>query len=107
MAEKCISCNNMASYIYHFQVKNLNWKHASLQYTKRKACLVAHCKSRVYIILEYRVYNFAQGDVRINFGRKIKRKPFKFFVENVVKGNSEQIALNFPAKSLSIYLKKL
>ena len=29
------------------------------------------------------------------------------FVENVVKGNSEQIALNFPAKSLSIYLKKL
>ena len=50
--------------------------------------------------------NFAQGDVRINFGRKIKRKPFKFFVENVVKGNSEQIALNFPAKSLSMYLKK-
>ena len=50
--------------------------------------------------------NFAQGDVRINFGRKIKRKPFKFFVENVVKGNSVQIALNFPAKSLSIYLKK-
>ena len=26
-------------------------KHASLQYTKRKACLVAHRKSRVYIIL--------------------------------------------------------
>ena len=50
--------------------------------------------------------NFAQGDVRINFGRKIKRKPFNFFVENVVRGNSVQIAPNFPAKSLSIYLKK-
>ena len=55
----------------------------------------------------FRIKNFAQGDVRINFGRKIKRKPFKFFVENVVRGNSVQIAPNFPAKSLSIYLKKL
>ena len=94
-----------------------------MQYIKRKACLVAHRKSRVYIILckknsktnysekkvvnAYETKHFAQGDVRINFGRKIKRKPFKFFVENVVKGNSVQIALNFPAKSLSIYLKKL
>ena len=51
--------------------------------------------------------NFAQGDVRINFDRKIKRKPFNFFVENVVRGNSVQIAPNFPAKSLSIYLEKL
>ena len=51
--------------------------------------------------------NFAQGDVSINFDRKIKRKPFNFFVENVVRGNSVQIAPNFPAKSLSIYLEKL
>ena len=50
--------------------------------------------------------NFAQGDVRINFGRKIKSKPFKFFVKNVGRGDFVQIAPNFPAKSLSIYLKK-
>ena len=32
---------------------------------------------------------------------------FEFFVENVVRGNSVQIALNFPAKSLSMYLNKI
>ena len=31
---------------------------------------------------------------------------FEFFVENVVRGNSVQIAPNFPAKSLSIYLNE-
>ena len=44
--------------------------------------------------------NFAQGDVRINFDRKIKSKPFKFFVKNVGRGDFVQIAPNFPAKSL-------
>ena len=94
-----------------------------MQYIKRKACLVASfCAKKIQRKITrrkksstltrgcFKVFvtkHFAQGDVRINFGRKIKRKPFKFFVENVVKGNSEQIALNFPAKSLSIYLKKL
>ena len=35
---------------------------------------------------------------------KFKRSYFEFFCENVVRGNSVQIASNFPAKSLSIYL---
>ena len=37
---------------------------------------------------------------------KFKRSHFEFFCENVVRGNSVQIASNFPAKSLSIYLNE-
>ena len=33
-----------------------------------------------------------------------KGSHFEFFAENLVRGNSEQIDPNFPAKSLSIYL---
>ena len=35
-----------------------------------------------------------------------KGSHFEFFVEKVVRGNSVQIAPNFPAKSLSIYLNE-
>ena len=38
---------------------------------------------------------------------KFRGSHFEFFVENVVRGNSVQIAPNFPAKSLSIYLNKI
>ena len=35
-----------------------------------------------------------------------KGSHFEFFAENLVRGNSEQIDPNFPAKSLSIYLNE-
>ena len=46
---------------------------------------------------------FAQGDIDIFLAEKFKGSYFEFFVENVPRGNSVQILLNFPAKSLSIY----
>ena len=41
------------------------------------------------------------------FAEIFRGSHFEFFVENVVRGNSVQIAPNFPAKSLSIYLNKI
>ena len=49
---------------------------------------------------------FAQGDIDIFFAEKFKGSHFEFFVENISRGNPVQILLNFPAKSLSIYLNK-
>ena len=49
---------------------------------------------------------FAQGDVHICFDGVFNGTHFEFFVEDVIRGNSVQIALDFPAKSLSIYLNE-
>ena len=49
---------------------------------------------------------FTQGDIDIFLAEKFKGSHFEFFVENVPRGNSVQILLNFPAKSLGIYLNK-
>ena len=48
----------------------------------------------------------SQGDVHICFDGVFKGNHFEFFVEDVIRGNSVQIALDFPAKSLSIYLNE-
>ena len=46
------------------------------------------------------------GDVHICIDGVFKGTHFEFFVEDVIRGNSVQIALDFPAKSLSIYLNE-
>ena len=40
------------------------------------------------------------------FDGVFKGNHFEFFVADVIRGNSVQIALDFPAKSLSIYLNE-
>ena len=47
---------------------------------------------------------FARDNICLFFWREIcKRILFNFLAEKVARGNSVQIAPNFPAKSLSIY----
>ena len=50
---------------------------------------------------------FAQGTVHRYLAKNFKGSYFEYFVGNVVRGNSVQILSNFPAKSLSIYLKRI
>ena len=48
---------------------------------------------------------FALGNVCMFDGKFSKESSLIFFAQKVVRGNSVQIRLNFPAKSLSIYSK--
>ena len=45
----------------------------------------------------------ARDVVELYFGGNLRGSLVKIFAEKVVRGNSVQIGLNFPAKSLSIY----
>ena len=45
----------------------------------------------------------ARDVVELYFGGNLRGSLVKIFAEKVARGNSVQIALNFPAKSLSIY----
>ena len=45
----------------------------------------------------------ARDVVELYFGGNLRESLVKIFAEKVARGNSVQIGLNFPAKSLSIY----
>ena len=46
----------------------------------------------------------ARDVVELHFGGNLRGSLVKIFAEKVARGNSVQIGLNFPAKSLSIYM---
>ena len=47
----------------------------------------------------------ARDVVELYFGGNLRGSLVKIFAEKVARGNSVQIGLNFPAKSLSVYIR--